>query len=325
MAELPLPPWPDDPAIETATLALNYVCNSACSFCFIERELGLGLRDTPEETLAAVFSTNRGRGERRFRRLILSGAEATLRKDLPRVVERARSEGGFDVVRLQTNGRRLADRAYTKDLVSAGLTEFFVSVHAGSREVDSRLTRAPRSFDQMRRGLGSIRDAGARLITNSCISAGNVDHLDELAEFLVIEGVLEARMWAFVEFGDIGQSAEHVRHPEAAPGLRAAVGVLREAGVDVRVSWFPACLLGEHADVVENHRSFTIIHREFRDRLRGSSEFGCPHAASCSLFPRGCVGLHERYVDRFGDEREALAPLPRARSGTSWMTERDPA
>ena len=131
MAELPLPPWPDDPEVTSLTLALNYRCNSACSFCFIERELGLGLRDTPDEVLDEVFARNRARGDRRYRRLILSGAEATLRKDLGAIVTRARSEGGFDIVRMQTNARRLGDRSYIRSLVDAGLTEYFVSVHAG--------------------------------------------------------------------------------------------------------------------------------------------------------------------------------------------------
>lgn len=321
MAELPLPPWPDDPEITTLTLALNYLCNSACSFCFIERELGLGLRDTPEETIAAVFKTNAGRGEGRYRRLILSGAEATLRKDLVGIVGRAVSDGGFDIVRMQTNGRRLEKEAYLAGLVSAGLTEYFVSVHAGDPTLDAKLTRAPRSFQQMRDGLRNIRAAGARLITNTCITDGNSHALDDVAAFLIDEGVTEARFWAFVEFGDVGQAGEHVDFTTAAPTLRSALTRLRSAGVDVRTSWFPACLLGEHADSVDNHRSFTIIHREFGDRLRVSSEFSCAHAASCARFPRGCVGLHQRYVDRFGDQADALTPFVSDRRGAARLVE----
>jgi uncharacterized radical SAM superfamily Fe-S cluster-containing enzyme len=321
MAELPLPPWPNDPSITHLTLALNYVCNSACSFCFIERELGLGLRDTPEETVAAVFATNRSRRERRFRRLIVSGAEATLRKDLASIVRRARSEGDFDVVRLQTNGRKLADPRYCASLVEAGLSEFFVSVHAPDADLDARLTRAPRSFAQMRRGLASIRNTGSRLITNTCITAGNSHALPAIARFLVDEEIREARFWAFVEFGDVGQAAEHVDFVEVAEPLKEAVGILKGAGVDVRVSWFPACLLGAHADVVDNHRSFTVIHDEFRSRLQAASRFSCDHAESCARFPRGCVGLHERYVERFGTQADRLTPFPREFRGTTRITE----
>ena len=317
MAELPLPPWPDDPSIQT----LNYVCNSRCTFCFIERELGMGLSDTPPETVNAVFATNRGRGERRFRRLIVSGAEATLRKDLGEIAGRGLREGGFEAVRLQTNGRRLADAAYCAALVEAGISEFFVSVHAPDAALDGRLTGAPRSFDQMRAGLASIRAAGARLITNTCITAGNAPVLPDIARFLLAEGVREARFWAFVEFGDIGQSDEHVDFTAAAEPLQEALGLLRAGGVDVRVSWFPVCLLGPHGDVVDNHRSFTVIHDEFRSRLQRSSSFGCAHAETCSRFPRDCVGLHERYVQRFGDHADRLVPFARAGRGAGRITE----
>ena len=309
MAELPLPPWPDDPSITTLTLALNYLCNSACSFCFIERELGLGLRDTPDEVVTAVFAANRAKGPARYRRLILSGAEATLRKDLAQIVRRAVIEGGFDVVRMQTNGRRLAKKPYLEGLVEAGITEFFVSVHAADAALDARLTRAPRSFDQMLAGIRNIRAVGARLITNTCITSGNAQTLPRVAELLIAEGVRECRFWAFVEFGDIGQGDEHVDFTRAAGPLREAVALLRGAGADVRVRRLPACRRGPPADAVENHRSFTVIHRAFSDRLRESSEFSCAHAASCARFPRGCVGLHERYIERFGDQADHLVPF----------------
>ena len=159
------------------------------------------------------------------------------------------------------------------------------------------------------------------MITNTCITAGNAAHLPGVAELILREGVREARFWAFVEFGDVGQSSEHVRHTDAAPFLRRALDRLIDADVDVRVSWFPACLLGEHADRVENHRSFTLIHREFSSRLQAASRFSCAHAEACTRFPRDCVGLHERYVERFGDERDALHPTRGPRRGAAALIE----
>ena len=106
MNETHLPILKDDPNITTVTIALNYLCNSRCRFCFIERELDMKLPDTSDEYLERVFRENRER--KRYRRLILAGAEATLRADLPDIARRALEEGGFEVIRLQTNGRRLA-------------------------------------------------------------------------------------------------------------------------------------------------------------------------------------------------------------------------
>jgi molybdenum cofactor biosynthesis enzyme MoaA len=301
-------PLRGDPQIETVTIALNYVCNSRCSFCFIEREIGMGLPDLSDAELTKILARNRK--ERRYRRLILAGAEATLRPDLPDIARRAREEGGFEVVRLQTNGRRLRDGGYLRTLIDAGISEYFVSCHGGDAETDARLTRNPRSFGELRAGLRTVRDSGARLITNTVVVRGNHDRLDSVADFLIAEGVPEAHFWAFIEFGDVGQGEEHVPYPASIPHLLRAVERLRAAQRDVVLSWFPECLLGEAASLQKNHRDDTLIDDAFASRVRASGRFSCPHADACPKFGTTCFGLHERYVELLGDERRALQPVP---------------
>jgi molybdenum cofactor biosynthesis enzyme MoaA len=296
-----------DPAIETCTIALNYVCNSKCSFCFIERELDLRLPDTAESLIAGVFAENARR--KRYKRLILAGAEATLRKDLPDIARRAHAEGGFEIVRLQTNGRRLGDRAYLDTLIAAGIGEYFVSIHAGTAELDAVLTRNKKSFAEMRAGVRQCVDAGVRIISNTCVVRGNHDQLGALADFLLEERVPESHFWAFLEFGDVGQGGEHVSYRASIPHLRAAVEKLRAAKRDVVLSWFPVCLLGDLAPLQKNHRDDTLIHDEFANRARAHGGFSCPHQASCPQFGKTCFGLHERYVELLGDERDVLRPI----------------
>jgi molybdenum cofactor biosynthesis enzyme MoaA len=296
-----------DSAIETVTIALNYVCNSRCTFCFIERELDLGLPNTPDELIEKVFAENRAK--RRYKRLILAGAEATLLPGLPDVARRALGHGGFEVVRLQTNGRRLADRAYLQTLIDAGIREYFVSIHAGTAALDARLTRNSKSFGEMRRGLRNVMDAGAVLISNTAVTRGNHESLDDLATLLLDEGVPESHFWAFIEFGDVGQAAEHVSHGDSVPRLLAAVSRLRAAGRRVVLSWFPLCLLGPHADLSKDHRDNTIIHDEFAARVARSGRFSCPHERTCPAFGTRCIGLHERHVEVIGDERGVLVPI----------------
>jgi molybdenum cofactor biosynthesis enzyme MoaA len=304
---LRVPDFPRDPNVRDLTLALNYRCNSKCRFCFIEKEIAEGHPDTPRDVIEEVFRKNRESGA--FERIIFSGAEATLRKDLPEIVEGARARGGFSHVRIQTNGRRLRDRAYTERLVGAGLDEFFVSVHAPRSALDAHVTGAPHGFAEMQAGLRNVLACGARLISNTAVTRDNHRELPALARFLCAENVPEAEVWAFVEFGDVGQSHQHVRMGEALPFVREAAAHLRAAGVQVRLSWFPECMLGEHADLVHNHRAFTLILDEFSRRMHANAGFDCPHAARCSRFARTCIGLHERYRATFGDERDALVPV----------------
>ncbi|MEZ4227488.1 MAG: radical SAM protein [Polyangiaceae bacterium] len=308
MSEGPrLPLLLEDPSIHTVTLALNYVCNSRCSFCFIEPELDMRLPDTSDEHVAAVFEENRRR--QRYERLILAGAEATLRKDLPDIARRALAEGGFRVVRLQTNGRRLKDANYARQLVDAGISEFFVSVHAGRAELDRKLTRNPNSFAEMSAGLDNLRGLTVRLMSNTCVSASNVDDLDALATFLIDHGVPESHFWGFIEFGDIGQQAEHVAFARAVPATLAAARRLLAQGNQVVLSWFPRCMLEDLQHLLIDHRDDTLIHESFSSRAKAHGGFSCAHSASCARFQRGCMGLHERHVELIGDEAHLLRPL----------------
>ncbi|MCA9573817.1 MAG: radical SAM protein [Myxococcales bacterium] len=303
----------DDPSIDSLTLAVNYNCNSACRFCFIEPELSQRLSDTPVAFLERVYDENRLRGGL-YQRLIFSGAECTLRKDLPDLARVAIERGGFEVVRIQTNARRLRNEALLASLIDAGITEYFVSVHAGNAELDAYLTRDPRSFEEMRGGLAAIRKSGAMLVSNTVITRGSYQHLEETADFLIAEQIPECQFWAFIEFGDIGQGSEHVSYVDSAPYLRRAISKLKAAGRKVVVSWFPECLLGEHDDTLENHRASLLIHDEFSQRAARSSGFSCPKQSSCVRFGKSCQGLHERYMANSQDDPGAYVPYRRART-----------
>jgi hypothetical protein len=56
------------------------------------------------------------------------------------MAKRAIDESGFQVVRIQTNARRLNKSDYVETLYAAGVREYFVSIHAGNAETDRRIT-----------------------------------------------------------------------------------------------------------------------------------------------------------------------------------------
>jgi len=298
-----------DPNIDSLTVAVNYVCNSRCSFCFIERELDLKIPDTSWSFLRAIFAKHVAAGTP-YKRLILSGAEATLRADLPDIAREALKEGGFERVQIQTNARMLRKKELLDSLLEAGISEYFVSIHAGNAELDALLTRSKSSFEQMRGGLANLRASGATLISNTVITANSYQALEETAQFLIDEDIPECQFWAFIEFGRIGHEAEYVSYAASAPYLRKAIERLKGAGRKVRVSWYPECLLGEHTDVLDNHRATLIIDDEFGHRSAKHGRFQCPHQSRCSRFGTSCQGLHERYVEEHGDHADLLHPMP---------------
>ena len=300
---------PDD---DTLIVALNYHCNSRCRFCIIETEIDARLEATDRTVFDAVNRANAEarRGGRGFRRLTISGAESTLIPDLPDLVRAAVQEGGFERVRLQTNARRLADPGFARTLFDAGATEYFVSIHGPTAALDARITRAPRSFGEMQRGLDNLTALGARILSNSVISADNAEALPALADLLIARGVSEAHLWSFLHIGEAGQEDQLVALDRLIPPLLEALDRLEAAGVSRTVKWLPRCLLGRHGACLDNHQPQMLIRDEFQVRLSDGFRFGCVNAADCRWYGRGCDGLHEGYRAAYGDEATTLRPEP---------------
>lgn len=292
------------PQEDTVIVALTYRCNSACTFCIIATEIGQRLVDTPASVLEEVFAFNRTRG---LRRLTFSGAEATLREDLPDLARRAVTEGGFEVVRIQTNARRLRDPERVRRLMDAGVREYFVSLHAPTAAVDAAITQSSRSFDEAVAGIQALVAAGATVLTNTVVSAKNVEHLADTVRFIASLGVRHVQLWSFLEVADPTQKDDHVRVEVAAAAVREALDEADALGLEAVVKWLPRCLLGDHGDKLDNHQPAMVIRDEFQTRLGTHFGFGCVHGG-CRWLGRGCDGLHEGYVARFGDERELLCP-----------------
>ena len=299
----PMPMADEDSII----MVLTYRCNSRCRFCIIESEIVAGLPDTDPRDVDVLIAHNAEK--RQFSRLILTGAEVTLRADLPDIARRAVTEGGFSVVRIQTNARRLRDAAYAQTLISAGVREYFVSIHGHTAALDKQITRSSRSFAEMKAGVDVLLSAGAEVIANTVICRSNVAHLPQIADFILSMGITQLHFWSFLELDGVEQSAELVSLADSMPPLLEALDRVAAQGGTPTVKWMPRCLLGRHADRLDNHQPHMFIHDQFQARLNQSFEFRCPHERTCTHFRRGCDGLHQRYIEVFGDEAQRLEPI----------------
>ena len=115
-------------------LTMHFRCNLKCDHCMIEGTMD---RLQPESTgrLEEVIAQNAA--QRRWKGVIFTGSEVTLRNDLPELARKAR-DGGFQHVRIQTHGMRLASKSYCRELIDAGIDEYFVSVTAAESTPSNR-------------------------------------------------------------------------------------------------------------------------------------------------------------------------------------------
>jgi len=102
--------------VDTYITPICHRCNIKCRFCYFPEE------EKPELSADQVVEMCRPLAGN----ITLGGAEPTLRKDLPEIIRRLK-EIGKPVV-LLTNGIRLSDSIYVKELKQAGLDRVLLSL-----------------------------------------------------------------------------------------------------------------------------------------------------------------------------------------------------
>src|SRR6185437_11675072 len=143
-----------DPVWPMRTITLGFACNNACVFCAqgearherpaaIGAEVARALDEiTPGETVA------------------LLGGEPTIFADLPSWIRAADARGAAHIV-VQTNGRRLAYRAYARSLREASTKlSLDVSLHGSTPAMHDWHTATPGSFAQTLQGLRNAHAEG---------------------------------------------------------------------------------------------------------------------------------------------------------------------
>jgi sulfatase maturation enzyme AslB (radical SAM superfamily) len=287
-------------------LTMHFRCNLKCEHCMIE-----GTMDWLEpETLTRLKQVIKYNLDHRcWKGLILTGAEITLRRDLPELARLARGNG-FEHVRIQTHGMRLADMAYCRELIGAGVDEFFVSVAASEAENHDAITGVSGSFAKTIEGLENLDTfAGVVSLTNTVITRSSYRYLPGVVERLKhLKRLVQMDFWNYWPMNETDAKDLLVSHLEVLPFLRQAVTLARQHGRAVEVKNFPECLLGADRDALHNAQPKLLIDPAFWHEFRRNGFQQCVHRSACASVQ--CLGLNTAYVAKFGWHADALTPFP---------------
>lgn len=291
------------------SVTMEFRCNLRCTHCMIEGTMSR-LKPTEGADFDTVLDRQARTGE--WDGIVLTGAEVTLRQDLPAIVARAR-DAGFAHVRVQTHGMQLHRADYLDRLVGAGVDEFFISVTAGHEARHDAITKVAGSWKRMRAGIDLIetRHPHVAIITNTVITAESVDELPAVVSaFAGYRTVVQHEFWNYFPMAEVDDKALCVPLARILPPLRDAIAAARAAGRLVEVKHIPECLLGDDADALVNSQPLLVIDEAFWTGFDRNGFHTCPHRQVCASTE--CLGLTTAYLRRFGDEAALLSPLPRA-------------
>lgn len=286
-------------------MTVHFKCNLKCEHCMIEDTMDW-LRPEPVDSFEALLAQNAQQGL--WKGLVLTGSEVTLRRDLPELARRAR-DSGFEHVRIQTHGMKLEDPAYCRELVEAGIDEYFVSVTAADAATHDAITGVQGSFERTLRGLEML-DAieGVTVLTNTVVTQRSYRQLPAVVERLGhLRRLAQMHFWNYWPMSETDARDLIASHLDVLPYLREAIARARALGREAEVKNFPECLLGDDRDALCNDQPKLVIDPDFWPEFMKNGFHQCVHRSYCAS--RRCLGLNTAYVGKYGWHADVLVPL----------------
>ena len=204
-------------------LAVTYRCNNDCAHCYNARE-----RNFPELTTEQWFKIIDQLWVFGIPHLVFTGGEATLRNDLPELIQHAESNG--QITGLNTNARRLMDESYVQKLVDAGLDHVQVTVESCEEQIHDEMMRAKGAFKQTIAGLKNALRNNLYVMTNTTMLRTNVHTIPATLDFLADLGVPTIGLNALIYSGHGLSVGTGLRENELQPILDIAQSKTTERG-----------------------------------------------------------------------------------------------
>lgn len=285
---------------EWASIMLSGSCNSRCSFCYTMWIRNIDFSTSHVEKLIDRIS-NFGT----VQVLVFTGGEATIREDLPQLIDYARRKG-FLHIGLQTNGRELGDRECAKRLIEFGLDSVLLSLHGATSEVHDHITGIPGSIREALEALTHLSALHIRITTNTVICRDNYRELPDIPRCLssvVSPGATLRFSYPIVE-GAAYDNVDSllVEFSEVVPPLLSAIDEAKRRGFQVETANFPHCLPDHNRTNVYTRESLTSLVQAspfyLQNTLRGERAVKLQRCVSCTKNGT-CPGIQIEYLKRF--------------------------
>lgn len=286
-------------------LILNYNCNARCLFCS-QGDFDKS-RNAPFEAIARNIYAARRDG---YTRLGLTGGEPLVRPDILKVIALGKSVG-FDFIRVQTNGIKLADPAFCRALVKAGLTFCKFSFTTDKAADHDRLVGVPGALDKALKGLANLRKLKIRLGTNILVNRLNYRRLPEIIRFYMERGITNFVVIYPVYIGAMADNAGEfgVPLPDCEPYFMESVRMMEAAGLGGEILFLntPPCFLKGRESLAIGLDVFNTVvtdpdgARTDLDANADAAKVKGPPCRRCALAKR-CRGADRNYIGIYGWE-----------------------
>jgi MoaA/NifB/PqqE/SkfB family radical SAM enzyme len=218
-------------------------CNHFCGFCSNPTTPYVHTFDT----MKVLVDDLKARG---YFGVILTGGEPSLHPELPAICRYASDQGLH--VRMITNGFRLSDPTFAREMADAGLRLVHVSVYSIRPEVESRLRGVEGTVEKAFAAMDNANDVGIEVNVNCVINKLNADHLDEnIRHYLAHHPYIRHFVWNNLDpsmgRAEVNQAVFTPRLADFEVSLFRAMRLLHASGRTFRVEKVPLCYMTEFA------------------------------------------------------------------------------
>lgn len=220
-----------------APVTLGEKCNQSCVFC--SATSGMWRPQSPVELARLIRGAGGSIG--------IGGWEPTIEPELVQVVSLAR-KAGISRINLFTNGVRLADMAYLRRLIAAGVTTFDVSFPSHLEALSDSLTRSPGAFRHRVTAIKNILKAPGEkyLSLVFVINSRNYRTMPRYAEYVARQfpGVTHVLLNMICVFGEVEKKLSLVpRLERVKPYLASALAAFSRHKIKCLTDNLPLCLI----------------------------------------------------------------------------------
>jgi MoaA/NifB/PqqE/SkfB family radical SAM enzyme len=290
------------------SINMHYKCNAKCIFCVVgiphkneKPNMNSDKTYTYEEMEEElIMGRNKGHDG-----LVLSGGEPTIHPDMFRVCKKAK-ELGYVNIQVKTNGIKLNDYSFVKEMADSGVDTFCVSIQGPNEDIHDKLVAVPGAFNKIMNGIEHIHSLNKELITPTCIQKDNYQYLpDTIRLFHKIK--TSHCTPTFVETdGSVVEYFDKIvpRYSEVIPYLEEAIKLLKEFMIPFYLHGFPMCMIkGYEAISIDLLRIGSSLagteiddYTEYEKQMFRKKELLCK---KCTLDPV-CSGPWANYVKAYG-------------------------
>ncbi|MFW6025779.1 MAG: radical SAM protein [Candidatus Woesearchaeota archaeon] len=283
--------------MEELDIKVGFQCNNRCVFCLNKDKKNLKTFSYTElkKQIEKFCEKNT------LEKLIISGGEPLIYKDLFKILDFAKSKG-VKRFEIQTNGRMLAYENLVKKIGNYKPVGFLVSLHFSKKELYKKYMQVD-GFDQVIRGINNLRNHNFNPTINTVVMNQNLNDLENIIK-LLIKNNIKKTQYRYIDGKNVNDKYNTFvpKYSESIPIIKNIVNKYSEK-INIKLREIPLCLLGENykrflAPHNSNRLNATTTNKLIPNNKVEEQQFIYPKCGNCS-YKKVCSGVRKEYINHY--------------------------